>query len=83
MGYTDNNNNKWTTKSLWWEIYFGNILALRDRMQKQIGPVPFIWCVLMRHFIPHILIILFVNLAQSKHIVGGEGDETEQEKPLL
>lgn len=66
--------NKWTTKSLWWEVYFGNILSLRDRMQEVIGTVPFIWCVLMKHFIPHVLIILFVNLAQSK---------TDEGEPLL
>mmetsp|Transcript_17843 Transcript_17843/g.40939 ORF Transcript_17843/g.40939 Transcript_17843/m.40939 type:complete len:677 (+) Transcript_17843:120-2150(+) len=58
--------NKWTAKTLWWEVYFGNILALRDRMQEVIGKVPFVWCVLMKHFIPHVLIFLFVNLAQSK-----------------
>jgi hypothetical protein len=59
-------DGKWTTKAMWWEVYFGNIVSLRDRMQEVIGPVPFIWCVLMKHFIPHVLIILFVNLAQSK-----------------
>lgn len=59
-------NGKWTTMSMWWEVYFGNIVSLRDRMQEVIGNVPFIWCVLMKHFIPHVLIILFVNLAQSK-----------------
>ena len=67
----DDPEGKWTMKSLWWEVYFGNILSLRDRMQEVIGPVPFIWCVLMKHFIPHVLIILFVNLAQSKD---GNGD---------
>jgi len=56
---------KWTMKSLWWELYFGNIVALRDRMQTQIGRVPFVWCFLMKHIIPHLLIILFINLAQS------------------
>jgi len=59
-------DGKWTTKSMLWEVYFGNILSLRNRMQEVIGPVPFVWCVLMKHFIPHVLIILFVNLAQSK-----------------
>lgn len=59
-------DGKWTTKSLWYEVYFGNIVALRDEMQEVIGPVPFVWCWLMKHFIPHVLIILFVNLAASK-----------------
>jgi len=64
----------WTTSSLMYEVYFGNIVALRDRMQAVIGKVPFIWCLLMKHFIPNILIILFVNLAQT---------EQEPGKPLL
>jgi len=67
-------NGKWTTKSMLWEVYFGNIVLLRDRMQEVIGKVPFIWCVLMKHFIPHVLIVLFVNLAQT---------EFEEGKPLL
>jgi hypothetical protein len=58
-------------KGLWWELYFGNIVALSNRMQRYIGHVPFIWCFLMRHIIPHLLIILFVNLAQSGN---GYGD---------
>lgn len=61
---------KWTMKTLFWELYFGNVVALRNRMQRYIGRVPFVWCVLMKHFIPHILIILFVNLAQSQNSFG-------------
>merc|ERR1712025_129653 len=60
-------DGKWTMMSLLYEVYFGNIVALRDRMKEVIGGVPFIWCVLMKHFIPHVLIILFVNLAQTKN----------------
>lgn len=59
-------DGKWTMKSFFWEIYFGNILKLRNEMQEVIGKVPFVWCLLMKHFIPHVLIILFVNLAQSE-----------------
>lgn len=66
----DSSDGKWTTKSMWNEVYFGNIVALRDEMQAVIGPVPFLWCLLMKHFIPHILIILFVNLARSKTSTG-------------
>lgn len=71
-------DGKWTMKSIFWEIYFGNILKLRNEMQEVIGPVPFVWCLLMKHFIPHVLIVLFVNLAQSdtdegKDQLGGYG----------
>jgi hypothetical protein len=40
-------------------------VALRDRMQRYIGRIPFIWCVFMKHIIPNILLVVFVNLAQT------------------
>ncbi len=49
----------------------GNILHLRDRIQPVIGTVPFVWCLLMKHFIPQILIILFINLAQTDNGIDG------------
>jgi putative solute:sodium symporter small subunit len=67
-------DKKWTMKGIMWEIYFGNIVALRDRMQTKVGPVPFVWCILIKHFLPHLLIILFINLAQS---------ESESGNPLM
>jgi len=63
-------DGKWTLKSFMWEVYFGNILALRDRMQAVIGKVPFVWCLLMKHFLPQVLIVMFVNLANSKAASG-------------
>jgi len=35
-----------------------------------IGDVPFLWCFLIKQFIPHVLIILFINLATSKRSNG-------------
>jgi hypothetical protein len=61
---------KWTMKGLWWELYFGNIVTLRNRMQRYVGRVPFVWCFLMRHIIPNLLLIIFVNLAQSTNSDG-------------
>jgi hypothetical protein len=83
---TDGSRSSVSVKSMWWDVYFGNIVALRDRISKKIGRVPFVWCLLMRHFIPHVLIILFVNLAQSKRIVDitlGNGEVVQEESPLL
>ena len=65
-GVVASSDGKWTMKSFFYEIYFGNIVKLRNEMQQVIGKVPFVWCLLMKHFIPHVLIILFVNLAQSE-----------------
>lgn len=73
-------DGKWTIGKLWWELSFGNIMSLRNRIQPVIGPIPFVWCFLMKHIIPHLLIVLFINLAQSSNgleppqpIFGGYG----------
>jgi solute carrier family 6 GABA transporter-like protein 1 len=67
----EDTEDKWTMKSMWWELTMGNILALRDRIQPVIGSVPFVWCLLMKHFIPQALIILFINLAQADNGIDG------------
>ncbi|KAG7355267.1 sodium:neurotransmitter symporter family protein [Nitzschia inconspicua] len=74
----EDTDGKWTMSKLWYELYFGNIVALRNRMQQYIGPIPFVWCFLMKHILPHLLIILFINLAQTKtpdgvSLMGGFG----------
>jgi hypothetical protein len=67
----EDTEQKWSMSSLFWELYMGNILALRARIQPVIGYVPYVWCILMKHFIPQILIVLFVNLAGSDN---GKGE---------
>jgi len=54
-----------TSRQLWWELYFGNIQGLRAKIEPVIGRIPFSWIFLIKHFIPHALIVLFVNLASS------------------
>ena len=72
---TDNNKDKWPTmSSIWYELSFGNIVKLRDRIEPGIGgSLPFIWCFLVKQFIPHALIVLFINLARAKT---GDGEST-------
>jgi len=60
-------DGNYTWESIWWELSFGNIVRLRNRIQPVIGAVPFLWCFLIKQFIPHILIVLFINLATSKN----------------
>jgi hypothetical protein len=64
---------RWTWSSIWWECAFGNIGRLRERIQPVIGRIPFIWVVLIKNFIPHILIILFFNLCTSGNGAGAYG----------
>jgi SNF family Na+-dependent transporter len=47
-------------------LYFKNVFDLRDQLQPVIGWVPTAWSLLMRHFIPQVLLILFINGAAAK-----------------
>lgn len=48
------------------ELATRNVLDLRDELETVVGFVPSIWAILMKHFIPQVLIILFANLSNSK-----------------
>ncbi|CAB9501948.1 chloride-dependent neutral and basic amino acid transporter B [Seminavis robusta] len=49
-----------------WALTFENIFDLKERIRPVTQNIPGIWCILIKQFIPHILIILFINLAQSE-----------------
>merc|ERR1712232_938196 len=65
--------DQWTIKSIWWECAYGNIGRLRDQIQPVIGYIPFVWVVLIKNFVPHVLIVLFVNLCASSSGAGSYG----------
>merc|ERR1712072_967816 len=65
--------NQWTVKSIWWECAYGNIGRLRDQIQPVIGNIPLVWVVLIKNFVPHVLIVLFVNLCASSSGAGSYG----------
>lgn len=52
------------------ELTFGNMCEFKEKLEPVIGYIPWIWCILIKHFIPQVLLILFVNLACSKNDVG-------------
>lgn len=54
-----------------WALSFENIFDLKERIEPVVQWIPGIWCFLIKQFLPHLLIILFINLAQSKT---GDGD---------
>jgi hypothetical protein len=62
---------QWTWGSIWWEVTFSNIFALKDRVQPTIQYIPDIWAYLIKGLIPHLLIIVFVNAAVADD---GNGD---------
>ena len=62
-----------------WALSFENIFDLKERIEPVTQWIPGIWCILIKQFIPQILIILFINLAQSdmengEPIFGGYGE---------
>ena len=62
--------DKWTTSTIWYEIMLGNVMALRDDLQSVCGWIPWLWAFGMKHFIPQVLLILFINLATSDNSDG-------------
>lgn len=62
--------DRWTLRSIWFECAYGNISRLRDQIQPVIGYIPFVWVVLMKNFVPHVLIVLFINLCASSNGAG-------------
>jgi hypothetical protein len=61
---------KWTWGSIWWEVTFSNVFALKNRVEPTIQYIPDLWAYLIKGIIPHLLIIVFINAAATKE--GGE-----------
>jgi hypothetical protein len=57
---------KWTWRSIWWELTFSNIFALKNRVQPTIQYIPNMWAYLIKGVIPHLLIVVFINAAATK-----------------
>ena len=53
-------------KTTLYDLAFGNILLFKKRAEPFIKIVPYLWCILIKQFIPHVLLLLFVNLARSE-----------------
>jgi len=59
-----------SAKEALYELYLANLIDFRNKMRPVVGTVPMIWAVLMKHFIPQVLLVLFINLARSKNEAG-------------
>ena len=57
----------WTWSSIIYEVTLSNVMVLREELQSVCGWIPWAWAFMMKHFIPQVLLILFVNLAASKN----------------
>lgn len=49
----------------YYELAFGNMLEFKEKLEPVVGTVPILWCFLIKQIVPHVLLILFVNLATS------------------
>eukprot|EP00979_Chaetoceros_neogracilis_P012240 scaffold3169_cov277-Chaetoceros_neogracile.AAC.2 len=58
---------EYTLFGIFFKLGFGNIMDLRDKLSSQIGYLPGVWAFLMKQIIPHIILILFINLARSEY----------------
>jgi hypothetical protein len=57
---------KWPTwKPLIYELTFRNVMELREQLASTVGYLPTFWAFMIKQFIPHVVLILFINLAAS------------------
>lgn len=61
-----------TQKEYWTELLMGNMLLFRRRLLGVVRYIPFPWFVMIRWFIPQILMVLFANLCASKDPKSGD-----------
>lgn len=57
---------KWKLREFWWDVAFGNIFKLKHIIEDTVQPIPDVWAFLIKGFIPHVLIILFINAAAAR-----------------
>jgi SNF family Na+-dependent transporter len=60
---TDPTKENITTWDILYDLYMGNVLELKSELESSVGYIPKVWPFLLKHFIPHVLLILFINLA--------------------
>jgi len=80
--HMDKSGEVWSLSDTFYDLAFGNIMALREELKISVGFLPKIWAYMMKQFIPHIILILFFNLAVAKREDGspqfsGYGEYTQ------
>ena len=62
----------WALRSMVYDLLFRNMMDLREDLSSIVGPLPIVWAVLVKFFIPPILIVLFALGCDAKNEVTGE-----------
>jgi len=55
----DENPGKWTWKSMFYELTLKDVMDLKHDLSEIVGYIPALWAVLVKHFIPPVILILF------------------------
>ena len=53
-----------------------NVILLKDRLSTHINPLPLIWAFMIKHVLPFILLMCFINLCASKTADRGESSSS-------
>jgi solute carrier family 6 GABA transporter-like protein 1 len=61
---------EWTWRSIMYELCLKNVMDLRGELSEVVGYIPYMWAFGLKNFIPHILLLLFINLASSDNAEG-------------
>jgi hypothetical protein len=56
---------KWTWKSIIYELTFRNVMEMKKQLSTVVGYTSTLWAGAIRQLIPHLLLILFINLARA------------------
>ena len=63
---TEHAEGEQTSADLWYQLTMGNIMELKTELETSVGYIPKAWAVVMKHLIPQVLLVLFVNLSLAK-----------------
>jgi SNF family Na+-dependent transporter len=59
-----------TLGSMYYDLVFRNVMELREDLSKSVGYMPTVWALLIKHFIPPVIIILFSLDADAENALG-------------
>lgn len=63
-------DKEWTWRDMIYEVSLKNVMQLREELESVVGYMPRVWAFGMKQIIPHILLILFINLASTENDEG-------------
>jgi len=51
-------------------LMFGNIFDFKKKVEPVVGYTPYVWCILIKQIVPHVLVVILINLIDSKTDTG-------------